>query len=242
MKIISWNCNMAFRKKFEKITQLNPDLLVIQECENDEKLKTHLSSVKYNQLLWYGNNPNKGIAILSFNDTHIELREDHNPEYEYIIPITLKVKSIKLNLFCIWAMPHKTERQKRYIGQIWGAVNHYYKCLQTDSILIGDFNSNAIWDEIKRIGNHTDVVNFLAKKNIHSIYHRQFNCNHGEETDPTLFLQKNFEKQYHIDYCFLSRGLLTEKTTIEIGKYNNWIKLSDHMPIIINHVNLYSPK
>ena len=84
------------------------------------------------------------------------------------------------------------ERQKRYIGQIWGAVNHYNKCLQTDSILIGDFNSNAIWDEIKRIGNHTDVVSFLAGKNIHSIYHKQFNCNHGEETDPTLFLQKNF--------------------------------------------------
>lgn len=54
---------MAFRKKYKKVMELKPDLLVIQECENDAKLNSHLNSLNYNQLVWIGNNPHKGIAV-----------------------------------------------------------------------------------------------------------------------------------------------------------------------------------
>ena len=39
MRIITWNCNMAFRKKASCILPLDPDLLVIPECECPDKLK-----------------------------------------------------------------------------------------------------------------------------------------------------------------------------------------------------------
>ncbi len=229
---------MAFRKKFEKVIELNPDLLVIQECENDSKLKKHLESINYNQLIWYGDNPHKGVGILSFNSLEIELNQNHNPEFKYIIPINLKAKKKIINLFCIWAMPHKDERIKSYVGQIWGAINYYEKKLNTESILIGDFNSNAIWDKKRRIGNHTDVVDFLNQKKIQSIYHEKFEIKHGEEKHPTLFLLKKEEKKYHMDYCFASKKMCSNKTTFKIGKYKDWIKLSDHMPIIIDNLNI----
>jgi exodeoxyribonuclease III len=36
MKIITWNCNMAYRKKADFILEENPDILIVSECENKE--------------------------------------------------------------------------------------------------------------------------------------------------------------------------------------------------------------
>ena len=71
-----------------------------------------------------------------------------------------------------------------------------------------------------------------------SIYHQKFGIKHGEEKQPTLYLLKKKEKPYHIDYCFSSKSLFTKKTTFEIGKYEDWIEFSDHMPIIIDNLNV----
>ena len=38
MRIIAWNCNMAFRKKAQAILAMAPDILVLPECECSEKL------------------------------------------------------------------------------------------------------------------------------------------------------------------------------------------------------------
>ena len=229
---------MAFRKKYREITRLNPDILVIQECENDDKLKAHFDGLEYNQIYWHGNNIHKGIAVISFNDAEVTPKSNHSEEYKYIVPFELRIGNKKINLFCVWAMDHKTESIKRYIGQVWGAVNYYSDDLDEPSILIGDLNSNAIWDTKKRIGNHTDVVNFLRSKRMSSVYHTCNDCRHGEENDPTLFLLKKESKPYHIDYCFVPDSMLSNQTKISIGEYSDWIRLSDHMPIIIDGLKI----
>ena len=33
MKIITWNCNLNFAKKFEHLEPMGADILIIQECE-----------------------------------------------------------------------------------------------------------------------------------------------------------------------------------------------------------------
>ncbi|MGY3214017.1 hypothetical protein ACVW2L_003070 [Mucilaginibacter sp. HD30] len=45
MKIIMWNCSMAFRKKGEFILSHNPDVLIVPECDHPDKLteKAYLS-------------------------------------------------------------------------------------------------------------------------------------------------------------------------------------------------------
>ena len=38
MRIITWNCNKSFRTKVKLISQLQPDIAVIQECEDINNL------------------------------------------------------------------------------------------------------------------------------------------------------------------------------------------------------------
>ena len=38
MKIIIWNCKMKFRQKFHEVFNLKPDILVIPESENIERM------------------------------------------------------------------------------------------------------------------------------------------------------------------------------------------------------------
>lgn len=237
MNIISWNCNMAFRKKHAKILECKPDLLIVIECEGKEKFVNELKDIDYKEILWYGDNQHKGIALIRFGDFKIKLHKTYDPEYRYILPFVLE-SGKKVNLFVIWAMPHESIRQRSYVGQIWAAVHHYEKLLKKDSILIGDFNSNTIWDHTRKVGHHQDLVDFLAAKNIHSLYHKKYAENHGKETQPTQFMYRHEDKPYHLDYCFASQALVDKRTDITIGKFEDWIGKSDHMPISVSNLKI----
>ena len=236
MRVITWNCNMAFRKKYKQILPFKPDLLVLQECEHIDKLGEILEAMNYYQIIWHGINLNKGIAVISFNNIEIELASDFNQDFDFVLPLKFKLKHKWINLFSVWAMPNKTHPSKSYIGQVWAAANYYKATLSQTSIWIGDFNSNAIWDKQRKDGNHSDLVQLFNDYNILSLYHRQFEIEHGCEQYPTLYLLKKKNRPYHMDYCFLSNELINDKTKVEIGHYEDWIKWSDHMPLIIDGV------
>jgi hypothetical protein len=44
MKIITWNCQGAYRKKANLILDQNPDILIVPECEAIEKLQFELGT------------------------------------------------------------------------------------------------------------------------------------------------------------------------------------------------------
>lgn len=224
---------MAFRKKYEKLFVYNPDIVFIQECENQEKLEASLEQIDYKQLLWFGDNPHKGIGVISFQDYKIELHAEYNSDFKYIIPLSVSAQKTKMNVFVIWAMPHKSIKSKSYVGQIWDAVHYYETELNQPSILIGDFNSHVRWDKERNPGNHSGVVSFLQNKNIESCYHRFHNISQGQELDPTWYMYKHEDKPYHLDYCFASKSLLLNMS-IDVGQFEEWIGLSDHMPLFVS--------
>jgi exonuclease III len=233
MKIITWNCNMAYRKKATAILQYQPDIVVVPECEHPEKLEFSPGTTLPKHMLWFGANKNKGIGIFSYSDFKFKLLRNYNPELKLIIPIAVKGGGFDFTLFAIWAN-NPGDPDGQYVTQTWKALEHYNKKLKRKAtILAGDFNSNTIWDRPSREGNHTDVVKRLEKKGIYSCYHKHLQQLQGKEQHPTHYLYRHQDKPYHLDYCFASADLVNNIQSVEIGEYNSWAPYSDHVPVMV---------
>ena len=234
MRIITWNCNMAFRKKADAILAYKPDILVVPECEHPDKLKFGDNTPKPTDVLWFGTNKNKGLGIFSYSDFRFKLRRTHNPSLKTIVPIAVTGGSYDFDLYAVWAN-NPTDPEGQYVEQVWKAIHHYDKQLtKKRSILAGDFNSNTIWDRKYRAGNHTNVVKYLEEKGIVSCYHVQHKQMQGSEKHPTFYLYKHKDKPYHLDYCFASADIAKRIQSVEIGDHDFWMQYSDHVPVIIS--------
>lgn len=230
MRIATWNCNGAFRKKFEHISDLNADIYIIQECENPIDAKDKKYQEWAENYIWIGDNKNKGLAVFARPEIKLEKLEWANQFNDHTVKHFLPCKiNDSFNLLAVWT--HRNNSPNfGYIGQLWKYLQINKDKLNT-SIIAGDFNSNTIWDEWDRWWNHSDVVNELNELGIESIYHKLTGEKQGKESKPTLYFQRNLSRLFHIDYIFGAQEFIDRAKTIEIGQANKWLKLSDHMPI-----------
>jgi exonuclease III len=237
MKIIIWNCNMAFRKKAECILALQPDIVIVPECEHPDKLKFSIGIKEPADMLWFGTNQHKGLGVFSYSKYRFRLLDLHKPALKMIVPIAVTGGQYDFTLYAIWAN-NPADKDGQYVEQIWKAIHHYHAELTgKPSILAGDFNSNTIWDRKRRAGNHSNVVKFLEEKKISSAYHLHHQQEQGKEKHPTYYLYRHADKPYHLDYCFASADLAKQIQSVEIGEYSYWSKYSDHVPVIVTFKN-----
>jgi exodeoxyribonuclease III len=233
MKIITWNCNMAFRKKATIILEHKPDILVVPECEHPDKFKFTDERLIPTDMLWFGENKNKGLGIFSYSNYKFKLLRKHNKELKMIIPIAVTGGASDFTLYAVWAN-NPTDPDGQYVEQVWKAIHYYNRRIKNkQTMLVGDFNSNTIWDRKYRIGNHSHVVKKLGRKGISSCYHLHHKQEQGKEQHPTFYLYKHKDKPYHLDYCFVSRDLGSRLQSVEIGEHETWIRHSDHVPVIV---------
>jgi len=224
---------MAFRKKAKFILPLKPDILIVPECEHPDKLIFPDGTQIPTNIIWHGDNKNKGLGVFSYNNYKLKLLKIHNPLFKNILPIQVTRDKCKFVLFAIWAN-NPSDKDGPYVTQVWKAINYYEKLIKRkNTILAGDFNSNTIWDRPRRIGNHSDVANTLAKKKIMSTYHTFYGLDHGKETHPTQFMYRHADKPYHLDYCFVSSDLIAKMVNVEVGAYEDWKLYRDHKPLIV---------
>lgn len=227
MKIITWNCNMAFRKKAEAILAYQPDILVVPECEHPDKLKFNTAMPQPTHTLWFGNNINKGLGIFSYSKYRFRLLECYNPEFRTIVPIDVTGGTKNFTLFAVWAN-NPQDVKFQYIGQVWKALKHYDHLLKGKrTILTGDFNSNSIWDKPRRDFNHSAVVKDLESRGIYSCYHKHGNHVQGKEQHPTLYMYRHADKPYHLDYCFASKHFSDKINSVEVGDHECWKPYSE---------------
>lgn len=222
MRVVTWNCNQNFKAKFELILKLNPNLLVVQECEYLPR--DYFPNSKY---LWIGKNKKKGLGILIFNGVgSISPKYDEN--YIEFLPINSDFGS----LLGVWAFNHRAKKYGSNVkGHILDALQKYEPLLSDENTIgvVGDFNNSIVWDKPRSSLTFKKAIEKFKTFGMYSVYHKSRGETFGNETKATLYLTKKKEKTYHIDYMF------TRKIgTVDIGDYDDWIKYSDHMPLVVN--------
>ena len=228
MKIISWNCNGALRKKFATLAPLNADVHIIQECEDPEQTKDAAYKSWAENYIWIGRNKNKGVGIFAKESISLKKLPLDSEQLEYFLPCLI---NDTYTVIGVWAS-YANSPTFGYIGQVWKYLQLHKDKLNTNTLLIGDFNSNTCWDKWDRWWNHSDVVKELDEIGMSSLYHNQHQQIQGAEIIPTFFMHRKLIKPYHIDYAFISKSIINY-STITIGEPSKWLNESDHMPLLI---------
>ncbi|HIX09871.1 MAG TPA: endonuclease/exonuclease/phosphatase family protein [Firmicutes bacterium] len=224
MKIISWNCNGAFRKKAHLLSAYNADLYIIQECENPNKYPFDTAFLNNYLPIWTGLSDRKGLAFFVRKTLHAtKIRLAFPPFHDYSF-----ICIDHLHFLGVWT------HRPNYIEDFYDFLSEYSNKIPANTVIAGDFNSNAIWDRLHKQKCHSNIVQILKGKDLVSVWHTINHIEHGKETVATHYFHKNTDNPFHIDYCFAPAKIIADMT---IGSFQEWIAYSDHMPLIItfNH-------
>ncbi len=227
MNLVSWNCAGSFRTKFHALAQYGADLHVVQECEDPARSTHDVYKQWASNYLWVGGNKNCGLGVFAREGIRLERQPLDSGRLELFLPCLINGAT---SLLAVWTKQANSPTFQ-YIGQLWKYLELHKQALANAPLLVvGDFNSNVKWDKWDRWWNHTDVVRELGALGTGSAYHHARSVAQGDEPEPTLFLQRNLQKAYHIDYAFIPTAWL-DGCSVSVGAPAEWIKLSDHMPL-----------
>ena len=226
MRVITWNCNLKFKEKFELVNSYDPDICFIQECE---KLKSSFfPNYKY---FWTGRNENKGLGVLTKKNDFF-VYESHNKDLINFLPIA----SDGLKLLGVWSFNHRARKFGSEVsGNTIDAINFYRDWFGGNNercVIAGDFNNSIIWDKKNNDNNFNNINDNLVNLGFVSNYHKLEKEAFGKESSATFFHTKKDSKQYHIDYIY-SKSLNTLE--LKVGSYSEWISYSDHSPLIVEY-------
>jgi endonuclease/exonuclease/phosphatase family metal-dependent hydrolase len=115
------------------------------------------------------------------------------------------------------------------------AMETYRKLVATGpTVVIGDFNSNAIFDHYHpKTLNHSALIRLLDSFGLVSGYHEFFREAHGAESRPTCYLLWKENRPYHIDYCFVPKAWMARVQAVTVGDYESWKQYSDRRPLSV---------
>lgn len=228
MRLVTWNCNGALRRKYGLLDALDADILVIQECEDPAQ-----SGAEYQawagKHAWIGHGRSKGIGIFPRREQSIEQLAWLDGGFEMFLPVRV---GGTVDVLGVWTQQSNSSKSS-YIGQFWHYLQAHKTALGVNTIIAGDFNSNTIWDKPRRVWNHSACVRELDELGFFSLYHQATGEAQGQEKHPTFCLHRNPTKPYHIDYVFAHKDRLNGRSPrTQVSNSADWLSLSDHFPVI----------
>ncbi|HET6762158.1 MAG TPA: endonuclease/exonuclease/phosphatase family protein [Longimicrobiaceae bacterium] len=231
MRLVTWNCCKGrYEKKAPRAMALAPDVMVVQECARPREDAEGCG--------WTGENPNQGMAVVTsggFSAVALPPLEDV-PAYH--LPYQVR-GPVDFLLLSVWAQKNKVYP---YVRGVYRAMERYADAIRAQpTVVMGDFNSNTIWDhQHRRSRSHSDLVALLGEMGLVSAYHVHHAEVQGAESRPTYYHTWNRATGFHIDYCFIPREWTPHVVDVQVGGYEDWADASDHRPLIVD-VRLPAP-
>jgi exodeoxyribonuclease III len=231
MRILTWNCQGAFRKKYPLVADLAPDLAVIQECEQLERIPWKWGRPP-TASLWFGESPTKGLGVFSWSNLAFEALAEYDHSIRYVVPLKITAP-YSFNLLAVWAMEHARSAHS-YSAQIFQAVGVYREFIQAgDTVFMGDYNSSQRTTPHSRMGNHATLALALHDLWLVSAYHQYFFEKQGEEKQATYFRSRKLERPAHLDYAYIPSRWTRRLKSVQVGAPATWLQHSDHCPVIV---------
>ena len=134
MRLVTWNCYRGgtYGKKASLLDELAPDIAVLQECARP--------TTETDQCLWFGDDPRSGVAVFAKGPYRIRGSPPVTEVPPYCIPVEVTGPTNFL-LIAVWAKRPHVEAVVRAVELYRGLFGQYRV------VLIGDLNSNTIWDK-----------------------------------------------------------------------------------------------
>src|SRR5215469_14824822 len=138
---------MALDRKFDALVQLDPDVTIVSECAEPKRLRERggLDRLEHDPV-WVGRNPNKGLAVFTFNGYTPRRSKPYYRTLRYIAPVHIS-GPVECHLLAVWAQnPSDGGIRKNQAGPLHAALTRYRRFLGArPAIVAGDLNNNAIW-------------------------------------------------------------------------------------------------
>ena len=229
MKIVSWNCNGGFRKKYMDLFNAYPDadVFMIQECENPDFYNNREFKALFQKGFHVGT-PDfwmKGIGVFAPKGNSLRRTKCKYGNPLHMLGYAFFDVDNCYKMLAVW--PHG-----KYVEEMIDFFHLNESLFTNDLLVMGDTNSCSVFNNHHpKNKNHDVLVDLLNQKGLVDAYNYSMGEAEGEETIPTFYLQRKKEKPYHLDRCFIAPGRITSFKVAENHDY--WLSLSDHIPIEI---------
>lgn len=223
MRLVTWNCDRGLAEKVDPLLALKADVFVVQECA--EETLRHIGGVPGFTSTWVGDNPVKGLGV--FAKTPWTVGEMLASSARFALKARVEGPR-EFTLYALWAC----SETNNYVAQARTVARHIEQ--NENSIFAGDFNSSSVWDSDFSESSHTALVQRLATLGLTSAYHAWSKERQGRESIPTLFHRKQAKAPHHVDYIYIPERLVQNLRSVSVGKPAEWLKLSDHMPLVLD--------
>lgn len=223
MNIISYNIHHYSQQKIDVLLKRGADVYILPEIHSS----TEVVLPEGYKLFRFSDSEEsaKGLGVICKKEYNFKVPEWFNEEHKYILPLC----SNDLFLLAMWPTKMKGEKRKGYPQIALDAIKYYAPYFKGKRVVLsGDFNCFiGQSDESQKRGTLLQIVDYLSRHNIYSLYHKQNNEDFGKESRTTYHWQFKEEQKFFLDYTF---------TNIEDVKYllEEWNdEFSDHHAQII---------